>query len=108
HAVARGNRILSNKGSLLRLQDISGNTDPIDWVGAIADSYLFVQSSGSSHEICHRISEGIDPTSDILHIKDQDIDVFQHGVGRFTSLAVKRVNRESSHTVYRVRSLNHI
>src|SRR4030095_10524124 len=92
----------------LRFQNIACHLRTVYWIGTIANDNAFAGSLGGPHAICHRVDKCINAAADVLHIKNQDIDVSQHLVCRFPGLAVQRINRHAGFAIHGVICLDHI
>src|SRR6185369_7607911 len=75
---------------------------------AIADDDSLSQPSRRSHAIGECVNECIDATANILHIENENVDTLQHLVGRFSRLAVKRMDGQAGLSIDTVPGLDHV
>src|SRR5580765_1926255 len=75
HPMPGWNRKLSHKRCELRLKNITCHLRTVYWIRTITDDYPFTCSLGGPHAVGHRVDKGVNPTTDVLHIKNQNIDI---------------------------------
>src|SRR5215212_3211345 len=99
---------LSYKRRVLRFENISSHTRPIDWVRPIANDHSLSQSARRSHAVRERVDKRVDATTNVLHVKEQNVDVVEHRVSRLSCLAVERMDRQSRLSIDTVSALDHV
>jgi hypothetical protein len=108
HTVPRGDWKQTDERGLLRFENIPRDVNSVNWIRPIANNDLLTKLARRHHGVCHRICKRIDAAAHVLHVKHQDIKVFQHRFGRFASFTVKRMNGQARLKVNRVLAFNHV
>src|ERR1700730_5002308 len=75
HAVSRRQRKLTNERRELRDQNVTRYLNSADRVRPIANDHLLAEFPGGSHAIRHRVSKGVNTTTNALHVKHEHIDL---------------------------------
>ena len=106
--MTRWNWKLANKRSELRLETITGHLDTVNWVRSSQTITRLPSSLSCPHAIRHRVDEGVDPTANVLHIENQNVDILKHCLGRLASFAVKRIDWQAGLAIRGMISLDHV
>src|ERR1700752_1346139 len=89
HAVPSREWKLPHKRSKFRFKDIPCDACTVYWIRTIANDDFLSEPPGSSHAIRQGVNKGVDAATNILHVKNEYVDVLQHRVGGFTRFTVK-------------------
>ena len=90
------------------IEKIALNLDTANRVWAIAGDYFLPILPGGPHAVCQRINKGIDAAAHALQVDNDYVNVTQHLLSRLARLTIKRIDRQSSLSIGRVRCLNHV
>ncbi len=69
-----------------------GNGDAIDGIGAIENNHSTMVLGGSFHRFAHGGDVGVESGPDVLDIKNERIDIGQHGGCRSPCFAIQAIN----------------
>src|SRR6266511_1389007 len=99
---------LTNKRSLFRYQYIALHVQTGYWVRSVAHENLLTKLLCRSHTVRHCVSERIYSAADVLHIENENVNAFQHRLGRLSRFTVKRIHRKARFAVHAVICLDHV
>ena len=91
--------------AVFQVEPVNG---PTRRVGAVQHPDFLAEPGADLTEVVQRSDVGIDATADILQIKQNNVEIGEHGICWFPVLSIKTDDRDTVHGIQVVIGLDHI
>ena len=100
HAMPDGKRMVSGKRQLVGIRERAFNHFSVDRIYPVEHDKSDFVLRGFLHRQAQRGDIGVEPRADVLNVKDERVDSFEHSGCWFSCVAVEAVDRRACFLIY--------